>query len=65
VLHEAFAQTGTIVSKLAGTIRGGASVVTFRESKLPFYFVALGEMPEDLQPFSIHHYTHALFGLED
>jgi fused signal recognition particle receptor len=65
VFHEAFGLTGIIVTKLDGTSRGGALVGIFRELKLPIYFVGLGEMPEDLQPFSIHHYTHALFGLED
>ena len=57
--------TGIIVTKLDGTSRGGALVGIYRELKLPIYFVGLGEQAEDLQPFSIHHYTHALFGLED
>ena len=65
VFHEAFGLTGIIVTKLDGTSRGGALVGIYRELKLPVYFVGLGESPEDLQPFSIHHYTHALFGLED
>ena len=65
VFHESFGLTGIVVTKLDGTSRGGALVGIFRELKLPIYFVGLGEMPEDLQPFSIHHYTHALFGLED
>ena len=65
VFHEAFGLTGIIVTKLDGTSRGGALVGIYRELKLPIYFVGLGEQPEDFQPFSIHHYTHALFGLED
>lgn len=65
VFHEAFGLTGIIVTKLDGTSRGGALVGIYRELKLPVYFVGLGEQPEDFQPFSIHHYTHALFGLED
>ena len=65
VFHESFGLTGVIVTKLDGTSRGGALVGIYRELKLPVYFVGLGEQPEDLQPFSIHHYTHALFGLED
>lgn len=65
VFNEAFGLTGIIVTKLDGTSRGGALVGIYRELKLPIYFVGLGEQPEDLQPFSIHHYTHALFGLED
>jgi len=65
VFHQEFGLTGIIVTKLDGTSRGGALVGIYRELKLPVYFVGLGEKPEDLQPFSIHHYTHALFGLED
>lgn len=65
VFHEAFGLTGIIMTKLDGTSRGGALVGIYRELGLPLYFVGLGEQPEDLQPFSIHHYTHALFGLED
>ncbi len=65
VFHESFGLTGIIVTKLDGTSRGGALVGIYRELKLPIFFVGLGEQPEDLQPFSIHHYTHALFGLED
>ena len=65
VFHEAFGLTGIIVTKLDGTSRGGALVGIYRELKLPIYFVGLGEQSDDLQPFSIHHYTHALFGLED
>lgn len=65
VFHEAFGLTGLIVTKLDGTSRGGALVGIYRELKLPIYFVGLGEQAEDLQPFSVHHYTHALFGVED
>ncbi len=65
VFHESFGLTGIIFTKLDGTSRGGALVGIYRELGLPIYFVGLGEQPEDLQPFSVHHYTHALFGLED
>ncbi len=65
VFHDSFGLTGIIVTKLDGTSRGGALVGIYRELGLPIYFVGLGEQPEDLQPFSIHHYTHALFGLEN
>ena len=65
VFHESFGLTGVIVTKLDGTSRGGALVGIYRELGVPIYFVGLGEHPEDLQPFSVHHYTHALFGLDD
>ena len=65
VFNEAFGLTGIIVTKLDGTSRGGALVGIYRELGIPVYFVGLGERPEDLQPFSVHHYTHALFGLEN
>jgi len=63
--HAAFGLTGIIVTKLDGTSRGGALVGIYRELKLPVFFVGLGEKAEDLQPFSVDHYTRALFGLED
>lgn len=64
VFNESFGLTGIIVTKLDGTSRGGALVGIYRELGLPIYFAGLGEKAEDLQPFDIHHYTHALFGLE-
>lgn len=63
--HAGFGLTGLVVTKLDGTSRGGALVGIYRELGLPIYFVGLGEKPEDLQPFSIDHYTRAIFGLED
>lgn len=65
VFHEAFGLTGLIVTKLDGTSRGGALVGIYRQLQLPIYFVGLGEKAEDLQPFSVRNYTHALFGLEE
>ncbi|MCF7687033.1 MAG: signal recognition particle-docking protein FtsY [Cephaloticoccus sp.] len=64
VFHQQFGLTGLVVTKLDGTSRGGAIVGIWRELKLPIYFVGLGEQPEDLQPFSIENYAHAVFGLE-
>jgi fused signal recognition particle receptor len=65
VFHEAFGLSGLIVTKLDGTSRGGALVGIYRQLRLPIYFVGLGEKAEDLQPFSIHHYTRAIFGLQE
>ncbi len=64
VFHKQFGLTGLVVTKLDGTSRGGALVGIWRELKLPIYFIGLGEQPEDLQPFSIKNYAHAVFGLE-
>jgi len=65
VFHQEFGLTGIIVTKLDGTSRGGALVGIYRELQLPIYFVGLGETAEDLQPFSVHHYARAVFGLEE
>lgn len=65
VFHEAFGLTGIVVTKLDGTSRGGALVGIYRSLNLPIYFVGLGEKAEDLQPFSVGHYTRALFGIEE
>jgi len=63
IFHQSFGLDGLIVTKLDGTSRGGALVGIYRELKLPIFFTGLGEQPEDLQPFSIHHYVNAIFGL--
>lgn len=65
VFHKAFGLTGLVVTKLDGTSRGGAIVGIWRELKLPIYFLGLGEQAEDLQPFEIRNYAHAVFGLEE
>jgi fused signal recognition particle receptor len=64
IFHQSFGLDGLIVTKLDGTSRGGALVGIYRELKLPIFFTGLGEQPEDLQPFSIHHYVNAIFGLD-
>jgi fused signal recognition particle receptor len=64
IFHQSFGLDGLIVTKLDGTSRGGALVGIYRELNLPIYFSCLGEQPEDLQPFSIHHYVNAIFGLD-
>lgn len=65
VFHEAFGLTGLVVTKLDGTSRGGALATIYRELKLPIFFLGLGEGEEDLQPFSTHYYTNAIFGLNE
>ncbi len=62
--HKEIDLTGLVITKLDGTSRGGALVGIYRETRLPIYFVGLGEKPEDLQPFSVDNYVNALFGLE-
>jgi len=64
VFHKSFGLTGLVVTKLDGTSRGGAIVGIYRESKIPIYFLGLGEQPEDLQPYDIANYSRAIFGLE-
>ena len=64
IFHKSFGLDGLIVTKLDGTSRGGALVGIYRELGLPIFFTGLGEQPEDLQPFSVHHYVNAIFGLE-
>lgn len=64
IFNQSFGLDGLVVTKLDGTSRGGALVGIYRELGLPIFFTGLGEQPEDLQPFSVHHYVNAIFGLE-
>lgn len=64
VFHQSFGLTGLVVTKLDGTSRGGAIVGIWRQLRIPIYFIALGEQPDDLQPFSAENYARAVFGLE-
>jgi fused signal recognition particle receptor len=59
--HEDFGLTGVIVTKLDGTAKAGALVSIYRELRLPIYFVGLGELPEDIQKFSVDEYVDSLF----
>lgn len=54
--------SGLIMTKLDGTARGGILVSLFESSKLPIYYIGVGETKEDLQTFNAKAYAQALAG---
>jgi fused signal recognition particle receptor len=59
--HREIGLTGLIISKMDGTSFGGALVGTYRDLKVPIYFLGNGETPESLEKFSIEKYISRLF----
>jgi len=58
--HQALGLTGIVLTKLDGTAKGGIVVGITDEMHLPIRFVGVGERLEDLQPFFIKDFVHAL-----
>lgn len=59
--QEAVGVTGTILTKLDGTAKGGMIFNIAKTLKLPIRFIGIGEQIEDLQPFSAENFVEALF----
>ena len=53
--------TGIVLTKLAGTAKGGIAVAIAHDLKLPIRYVGVGEGIDDLIPFSADEYVDALF----
>ncbi len=53
--------TGTILTKLDGTAKGGIVIPIKKELNLPIQFIGTGEDLKDLQPFDANLFTKALF----
>lgn len=53
--------TGTVVTKLDGTAKGGMVLAVHSQLKLPVRFIGLGETMEDLKPFDSRTFVEALF----
>ncbi|MDR1435300.1 MAG: signal recognition particle-docking protein FtsY [Puniceicoccales bacterium] len=61
--HEELGLTGIVVTKLDGSSRGGAIVGIYQKLGIPIYFMGTGEGRDDLVPFSVDDYVHALVGV--
>jgi fused signal recognition particle receptor len=61
LFHESTPLTGTIVTKLDSTAKGGVLVAIVEELELPVKFVGVGEGVNDLQPFEPRAFIDALF----
>ncbi len=63
IFREIVGVNGLIVTKLDGTAKGGILVAIAAESKLPIYFIGVGEKIEDLDMFSARDYSRQLLSL--
>jgi len=55
--------TGLVMTKLAGTARGGILVAVAARFGLPVHFIGVGESVEDLEPFDASDFARAIAGL--
>ena len=53
--------SGLVLTKLAGTAKGGIVISIKRELGIPVKFIGVGEKVDDLQPFSAEEFVTALF----
>ena len=54
---------GVIMNKLDGTAKGGILVAVAHETKVPIYYIGVGEGIDDLQEFDAQSFSHSLLGL--
>ena len=52
--------TGIVLTKLDGTAKGGIAFALSEATRLPIYFVGVGEAAEDLRPFDAREFVDAL-----
>lgn len=57
---DAVGVTGIVLTKLDGTARGGIVFAVAQDTKLPIYFVGVGEDVLDLRPFDPAQFVQAL-----
>jgi len=61
---DALGITGLILTKLDGTAKGGviaAIAMQRQQNPIPLYFIGVGEVIEDLQPFDARKFVETLF----
>ena len=58
---EAAELTGTIVTKMDGTAKGGIAVAIQSELQIPVKYIGVGETIDDLQKFDAEQFVNALF----
>ena len=57
--------SGLVITKLDGTAKAGAVVGIVKRFSLPVHFIGIGELIDDLKPFSPRDFARALVGLEN
>lgn len=61
LFQEAVKVTGTVLTKLDGTAKGGVVVAIKSELGLPVKWIGVGEKVDDLRPFEAKDFADALF----
>lgn len=62
---EIIGVNGLIVTKLDGSSKGGILVAIAEESKLPIYYIGVGEQIDDLDIFNAKQYACSLVDIEE
>ncbi len=62
---EIIGVNGLIVTKLDGSSKGGILVAIAEESKLPIYYIGVGEQIDDLDTFNAYQYACSLVDIEE
>ena len=62
---EAIGLTGTIITKLDGSAKGGVVVSLAEKFNIPIHAVGVGEGVDDLQSFEASSFSKALVGLDE
>ncbi len=65
IFREIVGVNGLIVTKLDGSSKGGILVAIAAESKLPIYYIGVGEKIEDLDSFCAHDFACQLLNLKE
>lgn len=63
IFREIVGVNGLIVTKLDGSSKGGILVAIANESRLPIYYIGVGEKIDDLDTFSARDYARQLLNL--
>lgn len=63
--HEAVGLTGTIITKLDGTAKGGGALSAVAATKAPVVFIGTGEHIEELEPLEPKRFIGRLLGMGD
>lgn len=58
--NEATKLTGSVITKMDGTSKGGILLAVKHELNVPVRFIGLGEGLDDLMPFDLNKYLHGL-----
>jgi fused signal recognition particle receptor len=62
--NAAIGLTGIILTKLDGTAKGGIVLSLSQQLGIPIRYIGIGEQAEDLRPFEVEGFVHALLGIE-